>query len=179
MAGQTVNALFNDIYDATARETLVYLTARCGRTEDVGDLFQETYEEVLSVLHRKGTEYIRNPEAFVKRIAGHKLSRHYSRRELARANEMPEEDGGLGQVADTAVCLESAVIEKELVRAIGAHLDQKDEVTKKIFYLYYEFDLTLAEIGAQLGLKEPTVKSRLYRLRRELQEKFGEGRAQV
>ena len=58
MVDQNTTTLFNDIYDSTKRKILVYITAKCGNTADIHDIFQETYMELYSILAKKGPAYI-------------------------------------------------------------------------------------------------------------------------
>lgn len=51
---EEVAAAFNQIYDETSQKVLVYITARCSSTDQIGDLFQETYMELYRVLSRPG-----------------------------------------------------------------------------------------------------------------------------
>lgn len=50
------------------------------------------------------------------------------------------------------------------------YLSAKDELTKKIFYLYYYMDKNISEIALLFSVKESTIKNRLYRTIRELRQ---------
>lgn len=43
MVDQNLISLFNAIYDATNRKILGFITAKCGNTSDISDIFQDTY----------------------------------------------------------------------------------------------------------------------------------------
>ena len=60
---------FDKIYDSTHKTALTYITAKCGRTADISDIFQETYMEAYQVLVRCGASYITNDNAFMLRVA--------------------------------------------------------------------------------------------------------------
>ena len=69
---------FNKIYDSTNKKVLALITAKCCNTEDINDIFQETYIELYSTICNKGTDYIKNPEAFLSHIVKQKIYKHYS-----------------------------------------------------------------------------------------------------
>ena len=63
---------------------------------------------------------------------------------------------------------EDALIDKLTANEIMEYLAQKDELTREIFYQHYFQDKTLKEIAESSGMKETTVKKRLYRTLKEL-----------
>jgi DNA-directed RNA polymerase specialized sigma24 family protein len=42
MASQDVNDFFGSMYDTTQKKVLTYITSKCGKPEDISDIFQET-----------------------------------------------------------------------------------------------------------------------------------------
>ena len=169
MTGQPVAAVFQAIYDATQRQILIYLTAKCGDPADISDLFQETYAELYAVLCRRGPGYVENGEAFVKKLAKQQLHKHYSRRALrqqipldALEQELPAPDSEIDDRLVTA----------ELLRQVSGALKAQPPLTQKIFYLHYSLDLTLAETARELGVSESFVKNRLYRTIAALRREF-------
>ena len=62
MASQEQETFFNELYDNTHRKVLAYIIAKCGNTEDIADIFQETYLEIVKVIKRKGIDYFQNPD---------------------------------------------------------------------------------------------------------------------
>ena len=43
MTESNINLRFNEIYDSTCKIILAFITARCGNTSDISDIFQDTY----------------------------------------------------------------------------------------------------------------------------------------
>lgn len=78
MAGQAIEALFNQMYDETNQKILIYITSKCGAPSDIQDVFQETYAELFSILKKRGNGYIQNAEAFAMQIAKQKVYRHHT-----------------------------------------------------------------------------------------------------
>ena len=178
MVDQNTTTLFNEIYDSTNRKVLVYITAKCGSPSDIHDIFQETYMELYSVLVRKGPGYIQNGEAFVMRIAKQKLSRYYSLTarlksllplsgSSADAEGDPPEDLELNSYS-----IDEQICSRDLTAKIYDVLSTKSPEIRKIFYLYYNLDLTISEIASQLSMTESNVKNKLYRTLKELRKLY-------
>lgn len=53
MINKAQDDFFNELYASTNQKVLAYIIVKCGKTEDVADIFQETYTEVvkLSLIH--------------------------------------------------------------------------------------------------------------------------------
>ena len=165
-----IAAAFRKLYDETRRETLIYLTARCADPGDAADLFQETYAEAYAALCRRGPAYVRNGEAFVKKLAAQQLHRHYRRRELRR--EVPLEAVEAAVPAPPEEIDDRLVTEALLEQVHGA-LRREPAMTRKIFALHFSLGLTLAETAAELGVSESFVKNRLYRTVAQLRRECG------
>lgn len=52
MADHNQEDFFNELYDATHEKVLAYKIVKCGNTEDVADIFQETYTEIVKVIRK-------------------------------------------------------------------------------------------------------------------------------
>ena len=70
--------LFNEIYDQTYDKVLRYVISKCGNTNDIADIVQETYLELYQTIVKRGAAYIKNPGAFVLQLAKAKVYKHYS-----------------------------------------------------------------------------------------------------
>lgn len=170
MTDQPIAAAFQSIYEATSRQILIYLTARCCDPDDIPDLFQETYTELYAVLCRRGVRYVENGEAFVKTLAKKQLHKHYSRRALRQPVSLDTLEQALpapdGEIDDR-------LITGELLRQVHDALRQQPALTRKIFYLHYSLELTLPETAQELGVSLSFVKNRLYRTLAALRAEFG------
>lgn len=172
MTHQDQNAFFNELYDATQEKVLIYIIVKCGNTEDIADIFQEIYTEVISVIRKCGIEYLKAPEAFVMMIAKRKVYRHYNiLKRLGRLGEKCDFE----EVELDNICIENVSFDENMMTKLTAkkavdYLSEKDELTQKIFYLYYYMDKPIREIAELLSVKESNVKNRLYRTLKELRE---------
>lgn len=172
MTEQNQNEFFSELYDATHEKVLAYIIVKCGKTEDVEDVFMETYTEIVSIIRNRGTGYIKNPEAFVTKIAKRKIYRHYKL--LQRISDLRTskdyEENIVENIDDGQISFDEDIMNQLTVNKAFAYLSKKDELTKKIFYLYYYMDKTIKEIAELLSVKESNVKNRLYRTVKELRE---------
>ena len=55
------------------------------------------------------------------------------------------------------------------------YLKNKNELTARIFYLYFVMDIPIKTIAEDLGFTESNVKNHLYRTQKELKDKFMKG----
>lgn len=172
MTGQSPAAAFHELYEATRRSVLIYLTARCADPADAADLFQETYAEAYRALCRRGPKYVEHGEAFVKKLAKQQLHKHYRRRAARPAVSL---DALETQVPADLEDVDDHLVTEDLLAQAHAALAREDAVTRKIFLLHFSLGLTLEETAAELGVGTSFVKNRLYRtaakLRRALLER--------
>jgi RNA polymerase sigma-70 factor (ECF subfamily) len=66
------------------------------------------------------------------------------------------------------------MIQKETVEYIWKFLQSKPVEIRKIFYLYYYMNLSIAEIAEALSTKESTIKNKLYRTINEFRNRYRE-----
>ena len=165
---------FDDIYNSTSKAVLAFITAKCGRTADINDIFQDTYMELYQVLIKRGTEYITNDRAFVLKIAKQKIARYYSLKErlrnfisLTAVNESGEEIE-LPEFKADSFLAEDFTVNHALYETVKQFLHSKPEDVQKVFYLMYDVDLTIPEIAQALSMSESSVKNKLYRTMKEI-----------
>jgi len=174
MPGPTILSRFNEIYDSTHKAALTLITAKCRRTADINDIFQETYMELYQVLLKRGTGYITNDKAFVLWLAKKKLARHYSLQERLRmfvsVNTVREDEESLDLSAfesDTFLT-EDFVVDQATLDEARQYIQSQPEIVQRIFYLFYDVGLTITEIATALTVSESLVKNKLYRNLKQL-----------
>lgn len=176
MVGCDIAARFEEIYAATEKAVLRHITAKCVRTADIGDIFQDTYLEIYQALLKRGAEYVSNEQAFAMRIARQKLSKYYSIKDRLKALVfMPagesDDDRGCAEmeIAD-AFLTDEFVVDKIMLETARQFVESKPELVKKAFYLYYELGMKISEIADELSISESNAKNKIYRTLRELRE---------
>lgn len=184
MNTDSVDSIFNKIYDETYQKCLIYITCKCNNTSDIPDILQETYMQLYRVIKNKGVDYIDNYEAYIIKIAKSKLYNHYTIQEKIKAI-LPifskKDDGEEVNIIDLENSnlekeLEIDVVNKDTLDSIWSFLQTKSYEVQKVFYLFYYSDMAIPEIAKMLNINESTVKSRIYRTTNEIRQKFkGEG----
>lgn len=168
-----VNA-FEKMYHSTYDMVLFYVLTKCGMVPEVEDILQDTYAELYKVLSDKGVAYISVPEGFVMQLARSKVYQYYSEKERQHARiyvDMSDKDNEYNTMESAREQeWEDMLIDKLTAKEVMDYLSTKDELTKEIFYQHYFQDKTLREIAENCGLKETTVKKRLYRTLQELKK---------
>jgi RNA polymerase sigma-70 factor (ECF subfamily) len=170
-----VENLFNEIYERTNKRILIFITGKCHHVEDVSDIFQETYMELFLILQKKGWSQVRNEEAFLIKIAKSKIFRHYTLLEKMKKHlerTVDEEIDPIVEEVDLSLSPEEFSVQQSMVEQAQKYLHMKDELTKKIFYLYYYEDVKISQIADLLKVGESTVKNRLYRTLKEMRSYF-------
>lgn len=162
---------FDELYKSTYKKVLNYIISKCGNTEDIKDIFQETYMEVARVIRKRGVDYILNPEKFVLKIAKRKIYRHYKLQDYFKKVNQYNIDKV--EVVEP-ITLEEIVITNDMIEQIKKFVESKNELTKKIFYLHYGMEMSIKDIALELSLSESNVKNHLYRTLREIKENFME-----
>ncbi len=74
----------------------------------------------------------------------------------------------LAEILPATESPESELDCKTLIRYINKFLASRKELDRKIFVMRYYYNLSVKDIGARLGVKEATVKTKLHRAREEL-----------
>lgn len=165
---------FETIYYSTYDQIVSYVLTKCGKINEVEDILQEIYMELFDVLVEKGEGYIRCPEAFVRQLAKSKVYRYYCEKERQKvcgyveAMEAAWVEETAVTVGTSNVAWEDALIDRLTAKEVMEYIAERDDLTEEIFYQHFFKDRTLKEIAGSIGVKESTVKNRLYRTLKEL-----------
>lgn len=162
--------LFRQIYDQTYRKTAAYITAKARQTADAADLIQQVYLELYDILRRRGTSYIKNADAIMARLTRQALARYYKKiGNLREVYEEPSEDGITAEQADIeSLSVEEITEDRAVLDWTERYLTAQGDEIRKIFHLFYRFELTITEIAQLLGRSESYVKNKLYRTLKEI-----------
>jgi RNA polymerase sigma factor (sigma-70 family) len=144
----------DELYDASYRRLVVQMFAICGDLADAEDAVQEAF--VVALRKQRTLASVHNPEAWVRTTAVNHLRSHWRHAAVVRKYQ-PRVPGPQ----------EAVLVGPEHVAILNA-LAQVDESQREVVVLHYLADLGTAEIAAELGVPEGTVKSRLARARARL-----------
>lgn len=177
MPNLEVDEFFNILYQKTKDEILMHIIVKCGDTDEILDIFQETFMEIAKLLKKKGTAYFKQPEAMALRIAKRKIYQHFNLRQKLgigkiRYEKLEDVEEELTDFEDFTV--EDTMVTKETLELVRKILGKRDILTKKVFYLRFYMDASIEKISKLLGISETMVKNRLYltlkSIKRELEE---------
>jgi RNA polymerase sigma-70 factor (ECF subfamily) len=150
----------DELYSASYRRLVVQLYAICGDLSDAEDAVQEGF--VAAVRKHRQLAKVHNPEAWIRTTAVNHLRGGWRHAAVVRKYQ-PRVPGPQAPVE----------IGPEHVAIVTA-LAQVDEGQRAVVVLHYLADLGTAEIAAELGVPEGTVKSRLSRARERLAGLLGD-----
>ena len=159
MSNPNVASRFDDIYDSTNKSVLAFITAKCGNTADISDIYQETYMELYRVLCKRGVDYVTNDKALVMRIAKRKVARYYSLMERLRNSISTSisvdngDEADLFDIESDAFLTEDFTIKQDILEVAKQHIQSKPEDVQRAFYLMYDVHLSIAEIAQLLGIR--------------------------
>jgi RNA polymerase sigma-70 factor (ECF subfamily) len=150
----------DELYAASYRRLVVQMFALCGDMADAEDAVQEAF--VIAIRKRRRVMHADNPEAWVRTVAVNRLHSGWRHAAVVRKYypRVP------GPQAPVEVGPEHVVITTAL-----AQLDHDQRV---VVVLHHLADLGTAQIAAELGIPEGTVKSRLARGRSRLADLLDE-----
>jgi len=171
MTNSDAASRFDRIYDSTNRAALAQITAKCGNTADISDIFQDVYLELYRVLLKRGADYITNEKAFVSRIAKRKIAKYYSlmdRLKILTQVNVIDKDGEEYELADEAFMTEDFAANNDVIESAKRFIAEKPQETQKVFFLFYDAGLSIPEVADALSMSQSGVKNRLYRTINEL-----------
>jgi len=173
-----IASYFDEIYNDTYKVVLALITAKCA-TDDIKDIFQETYLALYRTLAERGATYMKEPQAFVCRIARNKIANHYTWRQRLKMhiaekawdeNSTADDSSGFDAHEAEAFMTEDFANRFVQMDTLRQWLAAKPERVQKVFYLVYEAGLTIAETANALRQSESNVKNMLYRTLKELRQ---------
>jgi len=150
----------DELYDASYRRLVVQLYAICGDVSDAEDAVQEAF--VAAIAKQRQLRSVANPEAWLRTAALNRLRVGWRHAAVVRKYQ-PKVPGPQRPVEPGPEHV-----------AIVTALDQVDRDQREAVVLHYLADLGVAEIAAELGIPEGTVKSRLSRARARLADLLDE-----
>lgn len=165
---------FEKIYNDTYNRTLKYIVVKCNNIEDVNDIMQDTYLELLNKIKRNKLEKVENIENYILGIASNIIKRHYTKKKKENIISYDDEENSVELLISDDFDLEENIITKENVDKIWNYIKGKELIIIKIFYLYYGLGLKISEIAQELEIGESNIKNKIYRTLKELKKYLGE-----
>lgn len=165
---------FEQIYRQTYNMLIRYIVVKCNNIDDINDILQETYMELLKKIRKRKNLEIENINNFIYGIANNIIKRHFHKKKLEKIVYLysnDEEDTPL-DIEDT-FDLEQDFITKENVDRVWQYINTKDLLTTKVIYLYFILGLKISDVANELNISESNAKNRIYRTLKELKVNLG------
>ena len=164
--------IFKEIYQETYNNTLRFIVVKCNNMENINDIIQDTYLELLKIIKKQKVVEVDNINNYVLGIANNIIKRHYYQKKKENIISYYSENEKENETVDP-FDLEKEIITKENVSKVWEYVRKKDLITTKIFYLYFGLGLKISDIAKELEIGESNVKNRIYRTLRELKKYLG------
>lgn len=165
---------FEKIYNDTYNKTLKYIVIKCSNIEDINDIMQDTYLELLNKMKRNKLEKVENIDNYIIGIATNIIKRHYTKKKKENIISYDDEDNITELLIQDDFNLEESIITKYNIDKVWDYIKNKELITIKIFYLYFGLGLKISEIAQELGVGESNIKNKIYRTLKELKKYLGE-----
>lgn len=161
---------FDKLYDKTYQNVLKYVICNCSNLEDVKDIVQNVYLELLKNMEKR--KDFPKSNAYIIGITKNKVKEYYrfKYRDKIISFFSKKEDYSLIDNIPNDIDILKDTINKDDIELIWNFLKKKKIVIGKIFYLYYYADMSIKKIAESLDLTESNVKHYLYRTLNELKE---------
>lgn len=170
MTSSIVNK-FNKIYNDTYEDVVKYVVCRCKRIDDVSDIVQNIYLEVLKSLKNKDIN-----KNYIIGISNHKIKDYYRFRYRKKEISIEEPDQNnitLYEKIPNNIDIVNNYITNNDIDKVWTYLNKKSIIISRIFYLYYYMGYKIKEISQILNISEINVKHYLYRTLNELNTYLG------
>lgn len=138
-------------------------------SEDTQDLCQETFLRVHQYLHQYRNESAL--KSWVAQVAYSVAKRHLERKRIPLAEPHADAEGRspLDRISDD-FDIEAASIESQSAGYLHEAIDCLPPMQRTILTLYHLDEMPIAEIAMITGLAEGTIKSHLFRSRKQLRD---------
>ena len=161
---ETLNT-FDKLYYDTYQDVLKYIVINCSNIDDVKDIIQNVY---LDVLKKLGNKNIKLNKSYIIGIAKDKIKDYYCFNYKVKITSLfsgirDSKDINLVDTLDANIDIEKIIIEKQDINFIWRYLKKQKAVIAKIFFLYYYMDYNIKDISLELHINESNVKNYLYR----------------
>lgn len=139
--------------------------------EDTRELCQEAFLRVHRNLHQY--RFDAPLKSWIGQVAYSVARRHLERKRIALAEDGDDGVPLLERIGD-GFDLEAATAEGEMSGLLHAAIDTLAPLQRTLLTLYHLDEIPIAEISRMTGLAEGTIKSHLFRSRRQLRELLDE-----
>ncbi len=168
MIDQETLKTFDILYYESYNEVLKYVICNCSNIQDIKDIVQNVYLEVIKKIKKESK--VKITKQYIMGIAKNKVIDYYRfnyKNKIVSLFSNKEGIELLDQIPSD-YDLEDHFIKETDLKIVWEYLKKKKVIISKIFYLYYYEDYEIKEIAKVLNISESNVKNNLYRTLKEL-----------
>lgn len=168
---------FNKVYDETYTDILKFIVIKCHSINDANDIIQETYLEFWKKISKIKIDDNKTKNYLIG-VAINKIKKHYTLisrlKEISIFNKTIDDLEIVDNIKDEIDIEKYAINQEYFSKFWGYIKEEKNQKIPKIFYLYYELDISIKEISKMLDINESCVKNSIYRTLKKLNLKLKE-----
>lgn len=159
--------LLLEIYNKQAKMIYFYLKKNGCSHEDAEDIVQESYTKYIAYSSGVPSDKVLS---YIFTISINEFKKLLKKKGKEQAISIDDHRfwNNFANDQDT----ESSVLNLEINYEIAFTLESIQEIYKQLLLLKYEFELSYKEISLLLGMKEETIRTYLFRARKEFQKKW-------
>jgi RNA polymerase sigma factor (sigma-70 family) len=159
--------LLLEIYNKQAKMIYFYLKKNGCSHEDAEDIVQESYMKYIAYSSGVPSD---KALSYIFTISMNELKKMLKKKGKEQAISIDDNHFWNNFVNDQDT--ESSVLHIEMKHEIATALAHIQEIYKQLLVLKYEFEFSYKEISLLLGMKEETIRTYLFRARKEFQKKW-------
>ncbi len=177
MCAKNISAAFTELYNATYKRLFAFVYAKISDTESVDDLLQTIYTSFYKRLISKGIPSEEESLKILYTAAKHELGRSYGEMNRKIANvHIDDEDFSQKLEQELSLKLPDPMSDDEfLLQEIWDKIEEKGEMTKRLFVLHFHMGYTLEETAKLMEITPSMATSRIYRTIKELKKLYSKG----
>jgi RNA polymerase sigma factor (sigma-70 family) len=156
-----------DLYHKQAKMIYFYLKKNGCSHEDAEDIVQESYMKYIAYSSGVSSE---KALSYIFSISMNEFKKILKKKGREQVISISDERFWNNFAEDDSP--ESSVLSNERSHEILLTLNQLQEVYKQLLLLKYELELSYKEISLLIGMKEETIRTYLFRARKEFQMKW-------
>lgn len=128
---------FEEIYNHTYNRTLKFIVIKCNNIEDINDIIQDTYLELLNKMKRNKLEKVENIDNYILGIATNVIKRHYTKKKKENIISYDDEDNITELLIQDNFDLEESIITKYNNVTTRKSFPKSKKIYIRIFNLGY------------------------------------------
>ena len=161
MIDQETLKQFDLLYENTYFDVSKYVVCKCSKPDDVEDILQNIYLSVFKAIISKSDI----TKTYIMGIARHKINDYYRfkyKEKIISLFSSKDDFEAINEI-QSDIDIEASLLDKYDTDFVWEYLKSKKVIIFKVFYLYFNLEMSIKEISKCLNLTESNVKHYLYR----------------